>query len=117
MGAARSDGATMSEHAASRLPVAESRDLVLACLEEVLTEGERHSTVVIGPSTPLVGRESVLDSLGLVTLIVDIEDRLRSLHGISASLADDRAMSQTRSPFRTVQTLAEYVSRVVSDDG
>ncbi len=107
----------MSDHASRRLSVAEACEVVVACLGEVLAEGEQEGRVAVGPTTPLLGRESALDSLGLVTLIVDVEDRLRSAHGVSVSLADDRAMSQTRSPFRTVQTLAEYVSKVVSDDG
>jgi hypothetical protein len=35
--------------------------------------------------------------------------------GQSVSLMDDRAMSQTRSPFRTVGSLAEYVTELTRE--
>ncbi len=97
--------------------VPELCELVLKCLEDVLTERQGHPGPALGPTTRLVGAESVLDSLGLVTLIVDVEDRLRSDHGVLVTLADDRAMSRTRSPFRTVQSLAEYTSSILDDGG
>jgi acyl carrier protein len=60
-------------------------------------------------STYLIGPGSLLDSLGLVRLIVDLEQRLQDEYGISLTLADERAMSQKNSPFRTVQSLAGYI--------
>ena len=65
-------------------------------------------------STPLVGG-SVLDSLGLVELVVEVEQRLRRDHGADVTLADERAMSQRRSPFRTVGTLADYVGELIGE--
>jgi acyl carrier protein len=93
----------------------ESRNLVLSCLEEVLSEHEHPSNLVLGPETRLIGQKAVLDSLGLVTLIVDIEDRLQSDYGMSVTLADDRAMSRATSPFLTVESLAGYISSTVAD--
>ncbi len=106
----------MSERAISRPSIAQISELVVGCLEDVLAEREDGLSVALGPATRLLGTGSVLDSLGLVALIVDVEDRLRSAHGLSVTLADDRAMSETRSPFRTVQSLAEYVDTVLTDD-
>ena len=40
---------------------------------------------------------TALDSLGLVSLLIDIEDSLRDA-GIDVMLSDARAMSQKRSP-------------------
>ena len=57
----------------------------------------------------LFGRKSKLDSLGLVTLIVDIEQRLADEIGLEISLTDEKAMSQTRSPFRDVKSLVDYI--------
>ncbi len=107
----------MTGHVSPLLSVPQLCELVVDCLEDVLTEREGHSRPALGPTTRLVGADSVLDSLGLVTLIVDIEDRLRSHHGISVTLADDRAMSRTKSPFRTVQSLAEYTNSILDDGG
>jgi acyl carrier protein len=82
--------------------------LVLSSLQEILSENEDLSRA-LGESTYLIGQESVLDSLGLVTLIVELEQRLNEKYGVSLTVADDRAMSQRNSPFRTVKSLIEYV--------
>jgi acyl carrier protein len=70
--------------------------------------------------TRLLGKRSFLDSLGLVSLIVDIEQKLNENRGYEVTIADERAMSQERSPFLTVGTLADYVLKLVngsSDSG
>ena len=68
--------------------------------------------VEVGASTRLFGRDGLLDSLGLVSVVVEVEQRL-SDPGIS--LMDDRAMSQERSPFRSPETLADYILALLSE--
>ena len=60
----------------------------------------------------MLGGESNLDSLGLVTLLVDIEDNLTD-QGSHVSLMDEKAMSSERSPFRDVETLVQYIANLV----
>lgn len=93
--------------------VSDLRQLVLDCLRQVLAERGVDADGV-DEATPLVGRDAVLDSLGLVTLIVDVEDRLASEHDVEVTLADERAMSATKSPFRNVAALADHVAAVLS---
>ena len=59
--------------------------------------------------THLIGAQSPLDSIGLVTLIADLEGDILAATGKSVTLADEKAMSLTLSPFRRVGTLVEYV--------
>jgi D-alanine--poly(phosphoribitol) ligase subunit 2 len=61
------------------------------------------------PDTPLFGRAGRLDSLGLVNLIVAIEQAVEDDLGATVTLADEKAMSQRSSPFRTAGILAAYV--------
>ncbi len=91
------------------MTMTEIRQLVFECLALVLEERDGDQPDLT-EATRLIGRDAVLDSLGLVTLIVDVEDRLRSQHGVVIALADDSAMSRTRSPFMTVGSLSEYIS-------
>lgn len=63
------------------------------------------------PETRLFGAEG-LDSVALVTLIADLEDRLAEETGRAMILADERAMSRFHSPFRTVGTLIAHVERI-----
>lgn len=66
--------------------------------------------------TSLFGLHGNLDSLGLVNLIADLEDRLRDTLNRDIVLADERAMSLRHSPFRTVQSLIDYVNELLEKD-
>ena len=59
--------------------------------------------------TALLGASSKLDSLDLVNLIISTEQKLEEELDIHLTLADEKAMSQKNSPFRTVTSLAEYI--------
>jgi acyl carrier protein len=62
----------------------------------------------IGPHAPLYGNNSGLDSLGLVALLIEIEESLRDA-GWEVSLSDERAMSSRHNPFRDVPALVDYI--------
>lgn len=65
----------------------------------------------LAEDTVLFGKDGVLDSMGLVTLIVAVEQAVEDKYDKAAGLADEKAMSQARSPYRSVATLAEYVAQ------
>lgn len=67
------------------------------------------------PQTILFGKGGRLDSLGLVSFIVEVEQELEEEFGVGVTLADERAMSQKNSPFLTLQTLEEYISLLLKD--
>jgi acyl carrier protein len=97
----------------------EIEHLVLESLGEILSERKEEEQLEVPPvdeSTYLIGRRAVLDSLGLVTMIVNIEQKLSDGNGISVTIADERALSQEKSPFRTVRTLSDYVSLLVEEE-
>jgi acyl carrier protein len=71
----------------------------------------------IGPETTLFGAGGVLDSIGLVSVIIELEQKLSDLAGRDVSLMNDRALSRSRSPFRTVGTLAEYAAAEMGRSG
>jgi D-alanine--poly(phosphoribitol) ligase subunit 2 len=66
--------------------------------------------------TILFGSGGVLDSLGLVSLILDVELAVNEQSGTTLVLADAHAMAQRHNPFRDVRSLADYVmSRLEAD--
>jgi acyl carrier protein len=88
------------------------REIVLESLRAVLSEtsGSENSEMShVDEGTRLIGRTAVLDSLGLVNLILDIEQRVNEELGLGITIADERAMSREKSPFKTVESLSEYV--------
>ena len=61
-------------------------------------------------STTLFDSSGFLDSLELVNLIVITEQNVEDEFGVAIVLADERAISQKNSPFKTVETLTNYIS-------
>ncbi len=97
---------------------AQITEIVVDSLRELLLLGGNGNSAQSGDiteETRLIGRDSVLDSMGLVNLIVEIEQRLEDEFDISLVLADDRAMSQKNSPFRSVQSLSDYIYQLIAE--
>ncbi len=69
----------------------------------------------LSEDTRLFGGGAVFDSLGLVTLITEVETEVNDQCGTSIVIASERAMSQHRSPFRTVGALADYVEMLLAE--
>jgi acyl carrier protein len=75
---------------------------------------EEDSQVEISPSARLYGRDGQLESMELVALLIDIEEALQD-EGYNISLSDERAMSQSKSPFRDIPSLVSYISTVMQE--
>jgi len=64
-----------------------------------------------GEAARLYGPQGSLDSLGLVRFIVDLEAALEERFGQTVVLVDEKAMSQKRSPFLTIGSLASHIEQ------
>ena len=71
--------------------------------------------LIKAPETRLLGSQSVLDSMHLVSLIVTIEREVEDAFGVALTLADERALSMEASPFRSIQSLADYIGILIID--
>ena len=89
--------------------------IILEALESLNQELDEHARVDIGPTTPLFGAEARLDSLSLVSVIVDVETALTIRWNAPISLTDDRAMSRDISPFDDVGTLTDYILELLAE--
>jgi acyl carrier protein len=65
------------------------------------------------PETRLLASQSVLDSMHLVSLILAVEREIEDAFGITVTLADERALSMNASPFRSIQSLADYLGILI----
>jgi acyl carrier protein len=102
-------------HSQEQLNRATIASLVMSSLHEVLSQNDHPLPDFANGSVNLIGRQAILDSLGLVTLIVDLEQRLEEEYGISLILVDEHALSQRSSPFRTVQSLTDYICQLIEE--
>src|SRR5947207_12522566 len=71
--------------------------------------------LIKAPETRLLGSQSVLDSMHLVSLIVAIEREVEDTFSLTLTLVDERALSMTASPFRSIQSLAAYIDILIID--
>ena len=62
--------------------------------------------------TPLVGPNAILDSMAFINLIAAVEERIEETLGTTILLADKHGGIDVQA-FRTVGTLADYVSRAL----
>ncbi len=96
-----------------------SIEMIIESLKDLIdedTEDEKKVTLLNASSdTRLFGGDGVLDSMDVVILLSDLEERLDEEYDIAISLASDSIMSKARSPFRTVKSLSKYVIDAVSN--
>ena len=78
-------------------------------------EGDKDELLNPIPETRLFGVNGHLDSLGLVALITEVEEQIDEQLGQEIILADERAMAQQRSPFRSIQALADYITLQINE--
>jgi acyl carrier protein len=82
-------------------------------LSEVIFE---ISKIDIGDAdVPLLGDETKFDSLDLVAIVVNFERRVREDLNVNITLTDEKAVSRTRSPFRTVGSLLDYTQSLLPE--
>ena len=90
-------------------------ELILGALNDVNDEQPEDERIEVGPTTPLFGPDAQIDSLALVSVIVDVETALNVDYDLPISLTDDRAMTREISPFDDVQTLKDYIVELVAE--
>jgi acyl carrier protein len=90
-------------------------NIVIASIQEVFAQTGTDAPGALTEDTVLVGKDAVLDSLGVVSLIVEVEQRVESDHNASVTLANDKAMSARNSPFRTVGVLTDHLVAMVAE--
>jgi D-alanine--poly(phosphoribitol) ligase subunit 2 len=95
-----------------------NRTDILELIRQVIAEVLAGKAVPgeINEETRLFGGSGVFDSLGLVTLITEAETQINDRCGTSILIASEKAMSQQRSPFRSVGTLTDYIVLLLADE-
>jgi acyl carrier protein len=61
------------------------------------------------PSTVLMGEKGQLDSLGLITLLVTLEDELEATLGRRVKVFDEALLADPKGPLANVGSLADHI--------
>jgi acyl carrier protein len=89
--------------------------IIFEALKNINEERGPNEKLIIDINTRLFGADAVLDSLSLVSVIVDVESSVSERAGFDIFLTDDRAMSQDVSPFTDVNSLTAYIQFLLSE--
>jgi acyl carrier protein len=90
-------------------------DLIIATVQDFALSNPELEVSNMDEDTRLFGSRGLLDSLGLVSVVLDVEQQINDQLNTSISIADERAMSQSRSPFRSVGSLADYIAMLLQE--
>jgi acyl carrier protein len=94
----------------------EINQVVLNTFKQVIRDNEKSMEREPDETTPIMGADSPFDSVDLVTFIVALEQVLEDDWNISVILADDRAMSQEVSPFKSIGSISNYIEKLVNEN-
>ena len=90
-------------------------DLIYQVVDEFNQQEDQYAELEKSLTTIILGKESILDSLGIVNFIVAVEQNIEDTFDLSITLADERALSQTESPFSTIQSLTNYIEMLIDE--
>lgn len=93
-----------------------AEEIVLRAVRTVFEQTGEPLPASLTSDSVLVGPDAIIDSLGVVSLIVEVEQLVEAEHSVSVILANDKAMSAKNSPFRTVGVLAAHVIATIEED-
>ncbi|MDA0194124.1 MAG: hypothetical protein O2887_03775 [Bacteroidetes bacterium] len=87
-------------------------EIVKNVVQEVVDTLPESDRFIVDNKTILFGNGSEIDSMTLVSVIVDLEEILADQYDKEMCLTDDRAMTREISPFDTIQTLVDYIEEL-----
>ena len=89
------------------------KQIVMQALELSNQSRSDETQIPLLDTTILFGQNGYLDSMALVALLMDIEDAFQE-QGIDISLSDEKAMSLSRSPFKDIPSITQYIHEVIA---
>lgn len=90
-------------------------NVIYAAVEQHNATAEEDRRVEQAPEAVLFGHGSKLDSLGFISVIVAVEEMIQEEFEVTVSIADERALTQTPSAFRTLGSLATHIAGLVKE--
>jgi acyl carrier protein len=90
----------------------EIENLIISILKEFIQENDIELIVDLNTETRLIGSSGLLDSMDLVSFIVELEEGISHEFSLDVELANDSAMSSRTSPFLNVSTLSDYILKI-----
>jgi len=101
-------------HKEQRMEIPQIQDVVLRAIQRINLTRRPKDRLEVSANAAIFGPGSRLDSLGLVALLIEVEEALQDA-GYDVTLSDERAMSQRHSPFRDVPSLVAFMATLMAE--
>lgn len=90
--------------------------IVISKFVEFVNENDLEITQKdINKSTRLIGSSSSIDSMDLVSFVVEMEQVIEELTSKEIQLASERAMSRRSSPFISLESLSIFIKELLDE--
>lgn len=89
---------------------------ILNQLKEYREEGLLSKDLSFSDNVILYGKNGLLSSFNLITLVVDVEGYVNEEFNVPVTIADERAFSERNSPFATIESLATYTEKLIKSN-
>ncbi len=85
-------------------------DVIYGCADEVNRQLPAGAKLAKSPETVLVGESGALDSLGLITLLVAVEEALEAKFGLHCSLLEEENLVDPDGPYHSIDGLSKWIA-------
>ena len=92
----------------------EINEKIIKFLQDFLAE-ELDENIKLSLDSKLFGGGGPLDSMALVSLVVELEEFIQDEFEVEITLADEKAMSRRTSPFARVNYLIDYINEKINN--
>lgn len=90
-------------------------EIVINQIQQINDTFSEDQKFIVDKDTVLFGSGSSIDSLSLVSIIVDLEMLFSTEYGRELSLTNDRAMARELSPFTNATSLIDYIYELLNE--
>ena len=91
-----------------------TRQIVFRVIDEMNREFPEAQGPAKSPSAVLYGSGGWLDSLGLVDLVMRIQEAVLDEYDLAVAVANEDVLTSEQSPFRTVEALVQHLDGLVA---
>ena len=89
------------------------KNIILESIESVNKELKIKELESVDENTPLF---ELLDSLGTLDLILELENRLQEVSGNYIAVASEESMDAKNTPFKNIATLETFLEKRMQDE-
>ena len=88
-------------------------ELIFAAIKEVNMQQPPEYQLKLNKDEFLISDKSCIDSLGLITLLINIEEKISNKFKKNLNLLDEKLISEENTPFKTLGSLASWLNKNV----